>query len=123
MISGFVRVLLININIFTVFCWSLIGNYHIYFNFRRGALAASSLVGSSVSSLVNSLIGSSISSSNSGYKYSFIVMVLKLVGSLISCTLHVSPSIPSNLNRPVYLLLCLILFLRYMSTSKLRGRS
>jgi len=50
-------------------------------------------------------------------------MVLKSVGPLGSYTLHISPSIPSNLNGPVYLPLCPILPLRHISTSKLRGRS
>ena len=88
MILGFIRVSLININISVVFCWSLIGGYYVRYDFRRGALAASSLVGSlvsfSVSSLVNSLVSSSVSSlvsfSSSGYKYNFTVVVLKSVG-------------------------------------------
>jgi len=49
-------------------------------------------------------------------------MVLKLVGLLGSYTLYISLLIPSNLNGLVYLPLCLILPLRYISTSKLRGR-
>jgi len=49
-------------------------------------------------------------------------MVLKLVGLLGSYTLYISPLILSNLNRLVYLLLCLVLPLRHMSTSELRGR-
>jgi len=49
-------------------------------------------------------------------------MVLKSVGPLGSYILHISPLILSNLNRLVYLPLCLVLPLRYISTSKLRGR-
>jgi len=49
-------------------------------------------------------------------------MVLKSVGLLGSCTLYVSLLILSNLNRLVYLPLYLVLPLRYISTSKLRGR-
>ena len=130
-ISGFIGVLLININIFAVFCWSLVSGCHICFNLRRGALAASSSlsssvgssVGSSVSSLVSSLVSSSLlGSSSSGYRYSFTIVVLKSVGPLGNCTLHVSLLIPSNLNKPVHLPLCPVLPSCYMSTSKLRGR-
>jgi len=49
-------------------------------------------------------------------------VVLKLVGLLGSYTLYISLLILSNLNRPVYLPLYLVLPLRYISTSKLRGR-
>jgi len=49
-------------------------------------------------------------------------MVLKLVSPLGSYILHISLLILSSLNRPVYLLLCLVLPLRYISTSKLRGK-
>src|SRR6266702_4950169 len=45
-ISGFVKVLLININISTVFCWSLVSNYYVRFDLWRGVLAASSLLSS-----------------------------------------------------------------------------
>ena len=120
-ISGLIRVLLININIFTVFCWSFVSSYYIRFNLRRNTLVtnslASSLAGSLVDSLTNSLVGSSASSLVSflasslvgslvglDYKYNFTVIVLKLVGPLISYTLYISPSIPSNLYRPVHLL-------------------
>ena len=128
--------LLMNINIFTVFYWSLVGSCRVRFDLRRGALAAGSsvgslvgsLVGSSVGSSVGSLVGSSVSSSlldssSSGYRYGFTVIVLKSVGPLGSCTLHVSPLIPSSLNGPVYLPLCLVLPSRYISMSELRGRS
>jgi len=49
-------------------------------------------------------------------------MVLKLVGLLGSYILYISPLIPSSLNRLVYLPLYLVLPLRHISTSKLRGR-
>jgi len=49
-------------------------------------------------------------------------VVLKLVGPLGSYTLYISPLIPSNLNRLVHLPLCLVLPLRHISTSELRGR-
>ena len=49
-------------------------------------------------------------------------MVLKLVGPLESYTLYISPLILSNLNRLVHLPLYLVLPLRYISTSELRGR-
>ena len=97
-----------------VFCQSLISNYYIRFNFQQGILAASSLVSSSSSSLLGF--------SSLGYRYSFTTMVLKLVGLLGSYILYISPLILSNLNRLVYLLLCLVLPLRYISISKLRGR-
>src|SRR6266704_1333079 len=123
-ISGFVGVSLININISAVFCWSLVGGYYVRFNLRRGALAASSLLSSWVGSSVGSLISSSsLGFSSSSCRYSFTVVVLKSVGPLGNCTLYVSPSIPSNLNGPVHLLLCLVLPSCYTSTSKLRGRS
>ena len=130
-ILGFVGVLLININISAVFYQSLISGCCVCFNFWRGILATGSSIGSSVGSLVSSLISSSVSSSstsslnssNSSYRYSFTTVVLKLVGLLGSCTLHVFPSIPSNLNRPVYLPLYLVLSSHYISISELRGRS
>ena len=80
-----------------------------------------------VSSSVGSLVGFLISSSLLGFfglncKYGFIVVVLKLVGPLGSCTLYVSLLILSNLNGPVYLPLCLVLPLYYISMFKLRGR-
>ena len=90
-------------------------------NSSVGFLVGSSvgfLVGFSVSSSSSSLLGSS----GSGYKYNFTTVVLKLVGLLKSYTLYISLSILSNLNGLVYLLLYLILPLRYTSTSKLRGR-
>ena len=113
-ILGFIRLLLININISAVFCWDFISNCYIYFNFQRGALATSSLV--------SSFFGSLLGSFSSGYRYSFTAMVLKLVGLLGSYTLYISPLIPSNLNRPVYLPLCPVLPLRHISTFELRGR-
>ena len=61
-VLGFVRLSLMNISISAVFCWSFVSGHHVHFDFRRGALAASSSVGSLVSSLVNSLIGSLVSS-------------------------------------------------------------
>src|SRR6266702_2946346 len=97
-ISGFVGVLLININISVVFCWSLVGGCHVCFDLWWGALAAGSslgssvgfsvgslvgsLVGSWVGSLVGSSVGSLVSSSSlgffgSGCRYSFIIVVLK----------------------------------------------
>ena len=134
-ISGFVGVLLMNINIFTVFCWSIVNNYYIHFNLRRGTSAASFSASSLANSLISSLASSSVSSSTSSsvnslanslislsYRYSFTVIVLKLVGPLISYTLYISPSILSNLYRPVHLLLCPVLPLHYISTFKLRGR-
>ena len=109
-----------------MFCQDFIGGYYIRFNLWGGIVATSSLVGSSVSSLVgflvSFLVSSLVSSSSSGYRYSFTAIVLKLVGPLGSYTLYISPLIPSNLNRPVYLLLCPVLPLRHISTSKLRGR-
>ena len=94
-----------------MFYQDFIGDYRVRFDLQGGALATSSLVSSLVSS-----------SSSLGYRYSFTAMVLKLVGLLGSCTLYASPLILSNLNRLVYLPLCLVLPLRYISTSKLRGR-
>ena len=130
MILGFVRLLLININISTIFYQNLISDHYIHFNFQRDILAASSLVnslvGSSVGSSVSSLVGSSSSSllgfSSSGYRYSFTAIVLKSVGLLGSYILYIFPSIPSNLNKLVYLPLYLVLPLRYTSTSKLKRR-
>ena len=60
--------------------------------------------------------------SSLGYRYSFTIVVLKLVDLLGSCTLQVSLSIPSNLNRLVYLLLCPVLPLCYIRTSELIKR-
>jgi len=88
------------------------------------------LVSSLVSFLVSSSVGFLISSSSSsllgsfglGYRYSFTTIVLKLVGPLGSYTLYISLLILSNLNRLVYLPLCLVLPLRYRSTFELRGR-
>jgi hypothetical protein len=142
-VLGFVRVLLININISTVFYRSFISSCYIHFNLRQGALATGSLVGSLVSSSFGSLISSSLSSlvgslvsssvgssstsllgsSSSSYRYSFTIVVLKSVGLLGSYTLYISLTIPSNLNRLVHLPLCLVLPSRYTSISKLRGRS
>jgi hypothetical protein len=125
---------LININISIVFCWNLISSYRVYCNFWWGALAASSLVNSSVSSLVGSLVSSLVGflvssssasllgSSGLSYRYSFTAMVLKSVGLLGSYTLYISLLILSNLNRLVYLPLYLVLPSRYIRTSKLRGR-
>src|SRR6266568_5519715 len=62
MVLGFVRLLLMNINISTVFCWSLVGSYYIYFNLWQGALATSSSVGSLVNSSVSSSVSSLVSS-------------------------------------------------------------
>ena len=133
-VSGFVRLLLININTSAIFYYNFISSYYIHFNLQGGIVAASSLVGFSVSSLfsslvgslisslISSLVGSSVSSSSLGYRYSFTTIVLKLVGPLGSYILYISPSILSSLNRPVHLLLCPVLPLRYISTSKLRGR-
>jgi len=50
-------------------------------------------------------------------------MVLKLVGLLGSYILYISLLIPSSLNSLVHLPLYLVLPLRYISISKLRGRS
>jgi len=113
-VLGFVKLLLININISAIFYWDFISNYYIRFNLWGGTLAASSLVGS--------LVGSLVSSSSLGYRYNFITMVLKLVGPLGSYTLYISLLIPSSLNRPVYLPLYPVIPLRYISTFKLRGR-
>src|SRR6266702_4220370 len=104
-ISGFVGVLLININISVVFCWSLVGSYCIRFNLWWGALATGSSLGSLVSSLVSSSL---LGFSGSGCRYSFTIVVLKLVGPLGSCTLHISLLILSNLSGPVHLLLYLV---------------
>ena len=117
-----------------MFCCDFIGDYYIYFNLQRSTVVISSLVNSLVSFLVGSLINSLVSSLNGsssssllgssslGYRYSFTVVVLKSVGLLGSYTLYISLLILNNLNRPVYLLLCLVLPLHYISTSKLRGR-
>jgi len=133
-VLGFIRLLLININISTMFYWDFISNCCVRFNLRRGVVVIGSLVNSLVSSLVSSLVGSLVSSLNSsssssllgssglGYRYSFTVMVLKLVGLLGSYTLYISLLILSNLNGLVYLPLYLVLPLCYTSTSKLRGR-
>jgi len=76
-VLGFVGVLLMDINTSAVFCWSLVGNHYVRFDFRQGILAVSSSIGFSVSyyicfnlqwgvlvtsSLVGSLVGSSVSS-------------------------------------------------------------
>ena len=133
-VLGFVGLLLININTSAIFCWDFVSNYYIRFNLWRGIVVISSLVNSLVSSLVSSLVnflvsslnssssGSLLGSSSLGYRYGFTIMVLKLVGLLGSYTLYISLLILSNLNRPVYLPLCLVLPLRHISTSKLRGR-
>src|SRR6266581_4108640 len=62
-ISGFVGVLLMNINTSAVFYWSLVSGCHVRFDLWRGALAAGSLLSSSVSSLVGSSVSSWVSSS------------------------------------------------------------
>jgi len=133
-VLGFVGLLLININMSIMFCWDFIGNYYIRFNLWRGIVVVSSLVNSLVSSLVGSLVSSLVSSLNGsssssllgssglGYRYSFIIVVLKLVGLLGSYTLYISLLILSNLNGLVHLPLCLVLPLCYISTSKLRER-
>ena len=72
---------------------------------------------------MGSFFVSLLGSSGLSYRYSFITMVLKSIGLLGSCTLYISPLIPSNLNRLVHLLFYLVLPSRYISTSKLRGRS
>jgi len=82
----------------------------------------SSLVSSLVSFLDSSFSGSLLGSSSLGYRYSFTIIVLKLVGLLGSYTLYISPLILSNLNRLVYLPLCPVLPLRHISMSKLRRR-
>jgi len=117
-----------------MFCCNFISGHRVRFNLWGGTVTAGSLVGflvsslfsSSVSSLVGSLISSLVSflvgSSSSGYRYGFTTIVLKLVGLLGSYILYISLSILSSLNGPVYLLLCLVLPSRYISTSKLRGR-
>ena len=133
-VLGFVRLLLININTSTMFCWDFISNHYVRFNLWRDIVVISSLVNSLVSSLVGSLVSSLVSFLNSSssssllgsssldYRYSFTVVVLKLVSPLGSCTLHVSLLILSNLNRLVHLPLCLVLPLHYISISELRGR-
>ena len=50
------------------------------------------------------------------------MVVLKSVGPLGYCTLYISLLILSNLNRPVYLPLCLVLPLCHVNMSKLKGR-
>ena len=121
-----------------MFCQDFVNNYYIHFNLQRNIVVISSLVNFLVSflvsSLVSSLVGSLVSSLNSsssssllsssslGYRYSFTVIVLKLVGLLGSYILYISLLILSSLNRLVYLPLCLVLPLCYISTSKLRGR-
>jgi len=111
-----------NINTSAMFCWDFIGDYRVRFNLWRGAVVISSSVSSLVGSLNGSSSSSSLGSSGLGYRYSFTIVVLKLVGPLGSYTLYISPSILSNLNRPVYLPLYPVLPSRYTSTSKLRGR-
>ena len=77
-----------------------------------------------VSSSVNSSVSSSsLGFSSLGYRYSFTVVVLKLVGPLRSYTLYISLLILGNLNGLVHLPLCLVLPSCYISISKLRGRS
>ena len=136
--SGFVRLLLMNIKTSTVFYQNLISGRHIRFDCWWGVLATSSSVGSlvgfSVGSLVSSSVSSSVGSSSSsssssllgssglGYRYNFITVVLKLVGLLDSYTLYISLLILSNLSRPIYLPLCLVLPSRHINISKLRGR-
>ena len=105
-----------------MFCQDFVSNCCVRFNLWRGIVVISSLVGSLVSSLNGSSSGSLLGSSGLGYRYGFTIMVLKSVGPLGSYTLYISPLILSNLNGLVYLPLCLVLPLRYISTSKLRGR-
>jgi len=121
-VLSFVRLLLMNINTSMMFYWSFIGDHYVHFNFWGGALAASSLVSSLVSFSVSSSFSSLLGFFSLGYRYGFTTIVLKLVGPLGSYTLYISPLIPSNLNGLVYLLLYLVLPLRHISTSKLRGR-
>ena len=73
--------------------------------------------------MVGSSSGSLLGSSGLGCRYGFTVVVLKLVGPLGSYTLYISLIILSNLNRPVYLPLCLVLPSHYISISKLREKS
>jgi len=117
-VLGFIRLSLMNTNTSAMFCWDFVGNHRVHFNLWGGALAISSLVSSLVSSSSSSLLGSS----GSGYRYGFTTIVLKSVGPLGSYTLHISLSIPSNLNGPVHLPLCPVLPSRHISTSELRGR-
>jgi len=110
-----------------MFYWDFISDHYVCFNLWESILATSSLVSSLVSSLISSLVSllvsSLVSSSFSlGYRYGFTAIVLKLVGPLGSYILYISPLIPSNLNRPVYLPLCPVLPLRHISTFELRGR-
>ena len=106
-----------------MFCQDFVGDYYIHFNLQRGVVVISSLVGSLISSLNSSSFSSLLSSSGLGYRYSFTIIVLKLVGLLGSYTLYISLLILSNLNGLVYLPLCLVLPLRHISMFKLRGRS
>jgi hypothetical protein len=69
-----------------------------------------------------SSLWSVVSCSGLGCRYSFTVVVLKLVSPLRSYTLQVSLLVLSNLNRLVYLLLCLVLPLCYTRTSELIRR-
>ena len=105
-----------------MFYQDFVSNYYIYFNLQGDILAASSLISSLVSSLVSFSSSSLLGSSSLGYRYSFTAIVLKLVGLLGSYTLYISLLILSNLNGLVYLPLYLVLPLRHISTSKLRGR-
>jgi len=125
-VFGFIRLLLININISVMFCYDFVGSHYVCFDLWGGIVATGSLVSSLVSSLfgssVGSLVGFLVGSSGLGYRYSFTTIVLKSVGPLRSYILYISPLIPSSLNRPVYLPLYLVLPSRYTSTSELRRR-
>ena len=87
------------------------------------------LIFQSISQLILQLVFLASSSSTSllgssglSYKYRFTAIVLKSVSLLYSYTLYIFLLILNNLNRLVYLLLCLILPSRHMSMSELRGR-
>ena len=70
------------------------------------SFSAGFLAGFLVGSLASFLTSSSV---NLGYRYSFTIIVLKLVGLLSNYTLYISLSILSNLNGPVHLPLYLVL--------------
>ena len=100
-----------------VFWRNLAGSRRSRSALRRG------LSGSSVSGSLASIgVPSSSSGSGSLSRNGFTAVVLKSVTPLGSCTLHVSLSMLTSLNGPVYLPLCPVLPSRPTSTSELSGR-
>ena len=104
------------INISVVFYWNRASSHYICSVLCHGS------INSFYDSLVD-LLGLSLSSDlGLSSRYSLTTIVLKSVGLLRSYTLYVSFLRLINLNRPVYLLLWLVLPSYYTRTSKLSRR-